>query len=232
MGADALATAVIAAAGSGDRLGAGGPKALAEVAGRPLLAWSLAAVAQAATIGYVVISAPPGHEDEVRSIAGDAEVVTGGASRSESVARALERVETDLVAVHDAARPLATSALFDALVSELGGDPVCAGVVAAAPVADTLKRALAGRVIETVPRSELWAVQTPQAFRVQTLREALDTDAETLAGATDDASLIEAAGGVVRVFPWDEPNLKVTTRTDMRIAEALLARNGPGTFAP
>jgi len=232
MGADALATAVIAAAGSGDRLGAGGPKALIEIAGRPLLAWSQAAVAEAAAIGEVVIAAPPGREDEVRSIAGAAEVVTGGASRSESVALALDRVDAGLVAIHDAARPLATSALFDAVVSELDGDPACAGVVAAAPVADTLKRALAGRVIETVPRSELWAVQTPQAFRVEALQEALDTDAETLAGATDDASLIEAVGGVVRVFPWDGPNLKVTTRTDMRIAEALLGRNVPGTLAP
>jgi 2-C-methyl-D-erythritol 4-phosphate cytidylyltransferase len=222
MSADALAQAVIAAAGSGDRLGAGGPKALTEVAGRPLLAWSLAAVADSAEIGSVVISAPPGHEDEVRAIAGDAQVVAGGASRSESVARALELVDAGVVCVHDAARPLATPALFDAVVSELENDPECAAVVAAAPVTDTLKRALAGRVIETVPRSELWAVQTPQAFRTEALREALDTDAETLAAATDDASLVEAAGGVVRVFPWDEPNLKVTTRVDLAIAEALL----------
>jgi 2-C-methyl-D-erythritol 4-phosphate cytidylyltransferase len=222
MGADALATAVIAAAGSGDRLGAGGPKALAEVAGRPLLAWSLAAISSASRIGPVVICAPPGHEDEVESIAGDAEVVTGGASRSESVARALERVDTSLVVVHDAARPLATAPLFDAVVSELEGDPECAGVIAAAPVANTVKRALAGRVIETVPRSELWAVQTPQAFQVDALRDALDTDAKMLAAATDDASLIEAAGGVVRVFAWEHSNLKVTTQDDLRIAAALL----------
>ena len=105
-------------------------------------------------------------------------------------------------------------------------------MVAAAPVADTLKRALAGRVIETVPRTELWAVQTPQAFRTAALRSALDADAETLAASTDDASLLESAGGVVRVFAWDQPNLKVTTPTDMRIAESLLGRNVPGTSAP
>ena len=226
MSADALATAVIAAAGSGDRLGAGGPKALAEVAGQPLLAWSLAALARAERIGSVVVSAPPGHEEEVRALAGDAMVVTGGASRSESVSLALGLAETEYVAVHDAARPLATAALFDAVVSEVAADPDCDAVVAAAPVADTLKRALAGRVIETVPRSELWAVQTPQAFRAEALRAALDTDAEALAGATDDASLIEASGGVVRVFAWDEPNLKVTTRTDLAIAEALLGARG------
>ena len=223
MGAHALATAVIAAAGSGDRLGAGGPKALVEVAGRPLLAWSVAALAGADRIGSVVVSAPPGYEEAVRAIAGDASVVTGGASRSESVALALELVDTELVAVHDAARPLATSRLFDAVVSEIAGDPECDAIVAAAPVADTLKRALAGRVIETVPRTELWAVQTPQAFRAGALRAALDVDRDTLASATDDASLVEASGGVVRVFSWDEPNPKVTTRTDLAIAEALLA---------
>ncbi len=123
MGADALATAVIAAAGSGDRLGAGGPKALVEVGGRPLLAWSLAAIADADRIGSVVVSAPPGHEEEVRAIAGDASVVTGGASRSESVALALELVESELVAVHDAARPLATPRLFDAVVVRARGRP-------------------------------------------------------------------------------------------------------------
>ena len=222
MGADALATAVIAAAGSGDRLGAGGPKALVEVAGKPLLAWSLAAVAAATRVGPVVVTAPPGLEDEVRAVAGEARVVTGGASRSESVARGLEHAESEIVCVHDAARPLATPDLFDRVVSELQDDPDCAGVIAAAPVADTLKRALAGRVIETVPRSELWAVQTPQAFRTTALRAALDTDAETLASATDDASLVEDAGGVVRLHAVSEPNPKLTTAGDLVMVEALL----------
>ncbi|HYH61576.1 MAG TPA: 2-C-methyl-D-erythritol 4-phosphate cytidylyltransferase [Solirubrobacterales bacterium] len=224
MSADALATAVIAAAGSGDRLGAGGPKALVEVAGRPLLEWSLAALRVAGTIGGVVIAAPSGYEEEVRALDGDATIIVGGSSRSESVANALTGVESELVVVHDAARPLASPGLFDAVVSELASDDECDAIVAAAPVVDTLKRALAGRVIETVPRSELWAIQTPQAFRSEVLREALDADAETLAAATDDASLIEGAGGVVRVFPWEEPNFKVTTRMDLAIAEALLRR--------
>ena len=107
MGADALATAVIAAAGSGDRLGAGGPKALAEVAGKPLLAWSLAALEAAETIGDIVVAAPPGYENEIRALSGSATLVEGGSSRSESVANALEAVESELVVVHDAARPLA-----------------------------------------------------------------------------------------------------------------------------
>ena len=222
MSGDALAQAVIAAAGSGDRLGAGGPKALVRAAGKPLLSWSLAALAGSERVGTVVVSAPPGHEDAVRSIAGGAAIVTGGASRSESVARALELVETDLVAVHDAARPLAPSALFDAVLAELASDPDADAVIPAVPVADTLKRALAGRVIETVPRSELWAVQTPQAFRTEVLRDALHADQEAITAATDDASLVEAAGGVVRILAWDESNPKVTTRVDLALAEALL----------
>ena len=147
MSAVALAQAVIAAAGSGERLGAGGPKALVEVGGRPLLAWSLDAVAESARIGAVVIAAPPGHETAIEAIAEGATVVTGGSSRSESVARAIERVDAEVVAVHDAARPLATAGLFDAIVTELEEDEECDALVAAAPVADTLKRALAGRVI-------------------------------------------------------------------------------------
>ena len=226
MSADALATAVIAAAGSGERLGAGGPKALVEVAGKPLVAWSVEALAAAECVGRVVIAAPPGHEDAVGAIAGDAVVVTGGPSRSESVLNALEHVEDELVAVHDAARPLATAGLFDAVIRELAADEDCDAVVAAAPVADTLKRALAGRVIETVPRDELWAAQTPQTFRMTALRGALDTDPETLANATDDASLVEAAGGVVRLFAVETQNLKVTTGEDLALAEALLGR-GP-----
>ncbi|MEJ7876561.1 MAG: 2-C-methyl-D-erythritol 4-phosphate cytidylyltransferase [Solirubrobacterales bacterium] len=222
MGAAALATALIAAAGSGERLGAGRPKALVEIAGRPLLAWSLAAVGGARSVGAVVVVAPPGYEEDVRAIAAGAQVVTGGASRSESVANALREVEGELVAVHDAARPLATSELFDAVISELAGDPDCAALIAAAPIADTVKRALGGRVIETVPRSELWAVQTPQAFRVEALRGALDTDPETLAGATDDASLVEAAGGVVRLHPVSAPNPKLTTESDLSAIEAIL----------
>lgn len=188
-----------------------------------MLAWSLDALRAAETTDAVVVTAPPGREEEIRVLVDNASVVTGGASRSESVALALEEVDSELVVVHDAARPLAPSRLFDAVVSELAGDPGCDALIAAAPVADTLKRALAGRVIETVPRSELWAVQTPQAFRTEALRDALSADAETLAQATDDASLIEAAGGVVRIFGWDEPNLKVTTRADLAIAEALLS---------
>lgn len=220
----ALATAVIAAAGSGTRLGAGGPKALVELGGRPLVAWSLAALEAAESIGAIVIAAPQGLEDELRALAGGARVVTGGATRSQSVASALEAVDSELVVVHDAARPLATPRLFDEVVSALVAEPGCDALVAAAPLADTVKRASSElTVTETISREGLWAVQTPQAFRTASLRRALGAPADRLAAATDDAMLIEAAGGLVRLHPVAEPNPKVTTAEDLQVAMALMA---------
>jgi 2-C-methyl-D-erythritol 4-phosphate cytidylyltransferase len=176
----------------------------------------------AASIEGVVVAAPPGLERAVAEIAeSDVCVVTGGESRSESVALALGAVQTELVAVHDAARPLAPAELFDEVVALLAGDEALDGVVAAAPVADTLKRVgTEGEVEETVDRVGLWAVQTPQAFRAEKLREAIA--AGDVARATDDASLVEAAGGRVAIHPWPKPNPKLTTPADLVVIEALL----------
>jgi 2-C-methyl-D-erythritol 4-phosphate cytidylyltransferase len=217
---------VIAAAGSGARLGAGGPKALVEVAGRPLVAWCLDAFAAAGSIGAVVIAAPPGHEDAIAALAPDAVVVSGAESRSGSVANALERVEAELVAVHDAARPLVTAELIDAVVAKLAARPDAAGVIAAAAVTDTVKRGSEGSgspvVASTESRDHLWAAQTPQAFRTEALREALAADPQLVAAASDDAMLVEKAGGTVLIEPAPAANLKMTTRGDLRVAEALL----------
>lgn len=223
------AVAVIAAAGSGSRLGAGGPKALVEVAGRPLIAWSVDALAGADAISGVVIAAPPGHEAELKGLAGKAEVVTGAGSRSESVRNALERVDSDLVLVHDAARPLAPASLFDAIVAALEADPEADAVIAAGRVADTLKRSADGATVtETVDRAGLWAVQTPQGFRTASIRAALEAPAEQLAAATDDASLIEAAGGTVRLHRVEAPNPKLTDQSDLALIEALLIGSSSG----
>jgi 2-C-methyl-D-erythritol 4-phosphate cytidylyltransferase len=225
---------VIAAAGSGSRLGAGGPKALVEVAGRPMVAWCLEAFAAADSIERIVIAAPPGHEAELEAIANGAEVVAGAEARSASVANALERVETELVAVHDAARPLVTAELIDAVIAKLSGRPDAAGVIAAAAVMDTVKRAREPRpakgdfpsggptVAETESRDHLWAAQTPQAFRTEVLREALAADPKQVAAASDDAMLVEAAGGKVLIEPAPASNLKVTTADDLRVAATLL----------
>lgn len=216
---------MLAAAGSGQRLGAGGPKALVEVAGRPLLGWSLAALADASAIERVVIAAPPGREAEFAALAAGATVVAGGASRAESVANAVELVEAEFVAIHDAARPLITAELIDRLIARLAGDDA-ACVIAAAPVADTLKEAgEGGAVARTVSRAGLWAAQTPQVFRAGALRAAQASAREegALAVATDEAALIERAGGTVLLEPVGAPNLKVTEPADLALAEALLA---------
>jgi 2-C-methyl-D-erythritol 4-phosphate cytidylyltransferase len=212
---------VIAAAGSGERLGAGGPKAMVELAGRPMLDWSLEAFRGAESVGEIVVAVPPGEEE---SVAGRGVVaVTGGEHRSESVAKALELCDGEIVVVHDAARPLVTPDLIDAVVGELAGHDDAAGVIAATPVTDTIKQAGDDRQVErTLDRSGLWAVQTPQVFRAEALREAL-SDLDSLPHATDDAMLVERRGGRVLIHPAPAQNLKVTTPLDLRVAELLLA---------
>jgi 2-C-methyl-D-erythritol 4-phosphate cytidylyltransferase len=226
-----MATAVVAAGGAGERLRAGAPKALVPLGGRPMIAWCLAALEAAQSVSRVVIAAPAGHEDEVAAIAREAApglqvaIATGGASRSESVANAIAAVAGpgELV-IHDAARPLATPELFDRCVERLRHWG-CEGVVAAARAVDTVKEADAGgRVIGTLERGTLWVVQTPQVFDANALAKALEKaqEAGDLGRATDDAQLVEAVGGDIRVVETPRHNLKVTTEQDLRIAELLL----------
>ena len=153
--------------------------------------------------------------------------MAGGSVRSESVKRALDAAsEGDPVLVHDAARPLASPELFARALAELersGAD----AVIAATPVADTIKEVVDGEdltVRATLDRRRLWAVQTPQVFRREVLERALaQAGPDQLAAATDDAWLIESAGGTVRLLPGDPGNLKITTATDLRLAELMLA---------
>ena len=217
--------AIVVAAGSGVRMGAPVPKALMPLAGRPMLAWSLDALRACRRIEAVVIAAPPGLEREVADVAGpDATVIPGGDSRAESVREGLRAAPPGaaLVLVHDAARPLATPQLIDAV---LDGVEDADGAIAAAPAADTLKRAGEGGLIEgTVPRQGLWSAQTPQAFHLHVLAAAVEAAEEEgrLASATDCASLVEARGGHVRLVESRAPNIKVTTPADATLAEALL----------
>jgi 2-C-methyl-D-erythritol 4-phosphate cytidylyltransferase len=211
---------VIAAAGSGERLGAGGPKAFVELAGRPLLDWSLDAFKEAATVTEVVVAAPPGQEGAIadRGVL----AVAGGEHRSQSVANAVELCGEQIVIVHDAARPLVTPKLINAVIERLASDEEAAAAIAAAPVTDTIKQASEGGQVErTLDRAGLWAVQTPQAFRSDALREAL-SDSDSLPDATDDAMLVERRGGRVLIHPTSADNLKVTTALDLRVAELLL----------
>ncbi|CAN5530108.1 2-C-methyl-D-erythritol 4-phosphate cytidylyltransferase [soil metagenome] len=223
------ATAVIAAAGSGERLGAGGLKAFVEVSGRPLLAWSLVAFDAAASIERIVVASPPGAEDRAGQVADAAgvevEVVPGGEHRSQSVANGIVLVESSLVVVHDAARPLVTAELVDEVVGRFDHDPDVVGVIAAAPVTDTIKEAsVSRRVLRTPERSRMWAVQTPQAFRTEGLRAAISEHPDELGAVTDDAMLVERSGGEVLIHQASPDNIKVTTPRDLRVAETLLSQ--------
>ena len=211
-----MAVALLVAAGSGERLGAGRPKAFVVLAGRPMVEWSLDAL-RAAGIETIVVAAPPD-----TTLGDDVIVVPGGVTRSASVRAALAAAPPDQrVVVHDAARPLVTPQHFRTALAALD-DADCA--IAAAPVTDTVKEADADRLVTaTLDRSRLWAIQTPQAFRRGVLERALDVDDEVLAAATDDAWLVERAGGTVRVVESSPANLKVTTPHDLLIAEHLLA---------
>jgi 2-C-methyl-D-erythritol 4-phosphate cytidylyltransferase len=215
-----LAVALIVAAGLGERLGAGRPKALVEVAGRPLLQWSVDVLSTVSEIECIVVALPAGVEAPEGTVG-----VLGGAVRSESVLRALE-VSGDggPVLVHDAARPLLSVELVQATLAAVEEQGVDAAI-AATPVTDTIKQADGqGVVTRTLDRAVLWAVQTPQVFRRKALERALDVPDEVLAQATDDAWLIERAGGRVVVVPAPKDNIKVTTALDLELAELLLDR--------
>jgi len=218
-----MAVALIVAAGRGERLGASGPKAFVVLAGRPLLAWSLEALKAVPAIERIVIAMPPGHPLPPEAGAPEGTVlVPGGATRSHSVRTALAAAGPGHpVIVHDAARPLAPPELFERALAALEHADAA---VAAAPVTDTIKEADAhGTVRHTLDRKSLWAIQTPQAFRREALVAALAQPDDILAAATDDAWLVERAGGTVRVVESAPENLKVTTPLDLRVAELLLA---------
>jgi len=214
-----MAVALIVAAGRGERLGSGRPKALVNLAGRPMLEWSVAALREVDDIEMIVIALPAG---ELAAAPAGTTAVAGGSVRSESVREALGATggAGDPVIVHDAARPLASTALFERALAELRQTDADA-VIAATPVADTIKETEGPVVTRTLDRSRMWAIQTPQVFRREALERALGDD-ERLTRATDDAWLIEQQGGVVRVLAAGEPNFKVTTADDLRLAELLL----------
>lgn len=199
--------AIIVAAGTGSRFGA--LKQFEDLGGRRVVDWSLEAAR--ATCDGVVLVVPPGVEE--------AGAVTGGPTRSDSVRSGLSAVPADvpIVVVHDAVRPLASPRLYLRAVAA-----VRAGADAAIPVVplvDTVKRVDGTFVVETLDRSRLVAVQTPQAFRAEILREAHASSAE----ATDDAALVEAIGGKVVTIDGDPRNFKLTTPDDLTIARALVS---------
>ena len=217
---------IVVAAGSGRRFG--GPKQFVDLAGRPLLAWALDAAAEVSS-GVVVVVPADRLEQLARlrpQLPGIDAVVAGGATRSESVRAGLAAVPASaaIVAVHDGARPLADRALFRRVIDAVASQDGATGAIPGVAVTDTL-RSTDGAPVD---REALVAVQTPQAFRADALRRAHRNHPQ----ATDDASLIEAAGQRVVVVEGDPANLKVTAPSDLAVAAALLAERGAAGPAP
>ena len=225
--ADAVAVwAVVVAAGSGERLGAEHPKAFVAFGEDPLIASSVAALDDHPAIDGIVLVVPEGWEERATFMADDigagkaSIAVAGGATRSDSVAAGVAEVPADaaIILVHDAARPLVPADLIDRVLGGFadGAD----GVIPVLPIADTVKRIdAAGRVVETLDRAELRAVQTPQAFLADGFRRAVA--APDRASGTDCASLVERAGGTIATVAGDPRTLKITTRVDLERAEEL-----------
>jgi 2-C-methyl-D-erythritol 4-phosphate cytidylyltransferase len=214
-----MAVALVVAAGRGERLGSGGPKAFVMLGGRPMVQWSIDALRAVDAVRRVVVALPPGVHAPAGTLG-----VPGGPERSQSVRAALRAAgdDEDVVLVHDAARPLVTAELVQDCLDALAAHD-CDAAIAATPVTDTIKESDGDEVVRTLDRANLWAVQTPQVFDRAALERALSRDDAELAAATDDAALVERDGGTVRVVPAPRENLKVTTPLDLRLAELLLA---------
>ncbi len=220
-------SAIIAAAGSGTRLGYAQPKAFVELGNLPLLYYSMRTLRGVADVVEVIVTLPPGKEADARLAAERAglrvplKLTQGGAERQDSVrtALALTNAGSSVVVIHDAARPFAAAGLFRACIEAAARS---GGAIAAIPVADTLKKSAQSIITATVAREGLYAAQTPQAF-IRDLLLAAHACASQAAPATDDACLVERIGGKVEIVPGSTLNFKITTPEDLLVARALAA---------
>lgn len=226
--------AIIPAAGQGRRMGAPHPKQYLKVRGKPLLVWTVQALTAHPRVAGGVVVVPAGDESLVQSLFqkygchGQMQVVAGGLDRRASVAAGLDALpnDCDVVLVHDGARPLVSPEVIERVA-----DAARSGAVTAAlPVHETVKSVEDGVVLQTIDRSQLWSIQTPQGFPRELLARAhaLPDDGE----ATDDCALVERLGETVRVVMGAPENMKVTTPADLPLAELWLAQKEVGPSCP
>lgn len=224
--------AIVLAGGSGERFGDPRGKQFVELCGLPVMCWSLVALDRAPSVARIVAVCP---EDRLAEVEGDilarvrlrkpVTLVPGGATRQESVRSGLMEAprELELVAVHDAARPLVETELVERAISVVRDDPTLAGAILAVRSTDTLKLVEGDTIIATPDRSFYWAAQTPQVFRARMLRAAHAAAAHEEYQGTDDSSLVERLGGRVRCVESVPDNIKITVPEDLAVAEAALA---------
>lgn len=223
--------AVIVAGGTGERLGLTGGKQLAPVLGKPVLSWTLEAFEAAPQIDLIVVVCHPNRVDEYRRVAVEplqlatpVRFAPGGDKRQDSVFSGLSQLPASVstVVVHDGARPLVTSRLIADALAALAATSDCDGLVVGYPAVDTLKVVAGNAIVRTPDRSEYWAVQTPQIFAADKLIAAHAAAKDDGFVGTDDASLVERAGGGVVVFEGPRDNIKVTVAEDLFFVEAAL----------
>ena len=223
--------AVVVAGGCGSRFGNPGGKQLVNVAGRPMMTWSIMAFDRSVFVRHIVVVCPAEREAEMRRQATDPftfrtpiSFATAGDTRQDSTRAGVEAVPEGFthVAIHDGARPLITTEAIDHAIEALLSDPSLDGVVCGQPAIDTLKIVEGDRIVETPPRSRYWAAQTPQIFKVDAMRRAHEAAAGEGFVGTDDSSLVERMGGCVRCVQSPRDNLKVTVPEDLRPVTAIL----------
>ena len=223
--------AVVVAGGCGSRFGNPGGKQLVNVAGRPLMTWSIMAFDRSVYVQHIVVVCPAEREAEMRRQAIDPfsfktpiSFATAGATRQDSTRAGVDAVPEGFryVAIHDGARPLITTDAIDNAIEALVREPELDGVVCGQPAIDTLKIVEGDAIVKTPPRARFWAAQTPQIFGVDVMRRAHEAaEAEGFVG-TDDSSLVERLGGRVRCVQSPRDNLKVTVPEDLRPVTAIL----------
>jgi len=224
-----LVCGVIVAAGAGLRLQGDAPKLAVEIFGKPLVLYSLEAFQRASCVESLILVVPPENLDAwpvsrllAAGIGKAAAVAAGGPTRQESVYLALKEIpdESGTVVVHDGARPLVTTDLIEAVGTAARGEEA---VITAVPLTDTVKQVEGERVIHTLDRETLVAVQTPQAFSLQLLREAHRKARQEDFKGTDDASLVERLGKTVAVIEGSRDNIKITHPEDLVVVRAILS---------
>lgn len=223
-----ILTAIIPAAGCGKRFAAGKNKLFLLLGDQPILGYGISLLSRRRDIGEILIAAARGEEEMCGEIAAAADseqkvrILTGGKERMDSVAGALAEAKYPLVMVHDGARPLLTEALIDRLLAAF--NDTVDGVIPVLPLGDTIKEGDGALVSKTVDRSILWAAQTPQLFRTESLLSAYAHAREKALFVTDDASLVEAKGGRIAMVPGSDENIKITRPFDLDLAELILQR--------